>query len=201
MGFNRNLTSMQEVRYSLEESNTSWVEIAVYLIAMTVLTALLLWLSVWVRANPATVLDVRGVETISGWEFAGASVFFNAIAFLTDNYPAFVIGTVSVVFVLVTGRNRIAMGLLVSGVFVGVAAFVGDYVLGEFVGRLRPDGGRASFPSGHALGDDRVLRLCHLPGLTVPATPQVVDSIDPDKYFPYQHGRCVSDLSVRPLAD
>lgn len=143
---------VQQVRYSIEKSNTTFAEIAGYLMAMTVLSALLVWLAFWVRENPSTGFDVRGVEVVAGWDFAGASIFFNSIAFLTDNYPAMVVGVISVAFMLVTGRNRVAMGLLASGIFVGSSAFFGDYILGEFVGRARPDGGHASFPSGHALG-------------------------------------------------
>lgn len=148
----RSIAVENEVHYSLEETTAPIAEIVAYLGAMIALSAVLLGLALWVHDNPVSGFDVKGVQVISGWDFSGASAIFNTIAFLTDNYPAFVIGIVSVAYVMKTGRSRIAIGLLASGLVVGAAAFFGDYVLGEYVGRPRPDGGHASFPSGHALG-------------------------------------------------
>ncbi len=146
------ITNTEPARYSLYPSRYALAEVALYLTAIGTVVGLLIALAVWVRNNPASDFDTKWFITIREWDLPGADAFLDTVAILTDNYPAMTIGILTVVFLLLSGRNRVAIGLMVAGVFVGSLSFLGDFILGEYVGRDRPDGGAISFPSGHAFG-------------------------------------------------
>lgn len=146
------ITNSESVRYSLEPVKYPLAEMATYIAAIATVVGLLVALAAWVRNNPANNFDTRWFTTIREWDLWGADAFLDSVAILTDNYPAMTIGVLTVVFLFLNGRNRVALGLVFAGVFVGGLSFIGDYFLGEYVGRDRPDGGSISFPSGHAFG-------------------------------------------------
>lgn len=146
------ITDSESPRYSLEPAKYAMAAVATYLVAIGTVVGLLTVLAIWVHNNPANSFDTKWFTTIREWDLPGADAFLDSVAILTDNYPAMTIGVLTVVFLLLNGRNRVALGLMVAGVFVGSLSFLGDYILGEYVGRDRPDGGAISFPSGHAFG-------------------------------------------------
>ncbi len=65
-----------------------------------------------------------------------------------------VLGLMIVAFLWLLGLSREALAFAVIGGIVGFIAFVGDYTLGEVVGRSRPlpEASGVSFPSGHVFG-------------------------------------------------
>ncbi len=141
----------EEPRYGVEPARFPLVEVVSYLAAISVVVAALIAIAAWVRDNPANTFDTRWFTTISEWDAPGVDVFLDSISVLTDNYPAMTIGFLATAYLLISGRNRGAVGLLVAGVFVGGLSLVGDG-LGDYVGRSRPDDSNVSFPSGHAFG-------------------------------------------------
>ena len=98
------------------------------------------------------MFDVDGYREIDGWRLGPADQFFESVAFLTNNWPSLGIGLASFIAVLHRRRTKPALSLLIVGTVVEAIALTADIALGEFVGRARPDGGSASYPSGHAFG-------------------------------------------------
>ena len=119
---------------------------------LAILTALL---TVAIKNNPFPAQDLSVLNWVSSWEFPGLSAFFGAISFLTNNAPGIALGLAGVIFFWLKGLKREAFAFAVIGGILGVVALFGDYILGEWVGRIRPDAAissHVSFPSGHVFG-------------------------------------------------
>ena len=75
------------------------------------------------------------------------------ISFLTANTTSAVLGLLGIAFLWLIGSSRAAVGFGVVGAAIVVVAILGDYTLGQFVGRSSPlDERQVSFPSGHVFG-------------------------------------------------
>ncbi len=94
------------------------------------------------------------MDWITGWDFPGLTGFFELVSFLTNNYPALVLGLAGIAFLWLLGLTREAVAFVVIGGIVGIIASLGDYTVGEVVGRSRPleETSGPSFPSGHVFG-------------------------------------------------
>ena len=103
---------------------------AAWLVSIIGLAVLVILLSLAVRNDPTPSQDVRVLEWMAGWDVPGLTPFMEAVSLITEKWPA--------------------LGLAVAG----IAAFLGDFTLGEIVGRSRPlePDTNTSFPSGHVFG-------------------------------------------------
>lgn len=115
------------------------------------LIAMLVVLTFWARSDSASEFDLTLYSSVASWDVPALGLFLGTVSFLTDRYPAMTIGVLSFLFLLVSGRRRIATNLLMTGVFVIGISLIGD-VLGDYVGKSSPDGGEGSYPSNHASG-------------------------------------------------
>ena len=121
---------------------------------MAGLMTLLVLLSVYIKDNPLPSQDQTVLDWITGWDFPGLTGFLEAVSWLTNNYPALVLGILGIGFLWLLGMNREALAFAVIGVVMGLIAFLSDFTLGEIIGRSRPLGESdgPSFPSGHVFG-------------------------------------------------
>ena len=94
------------------------------------------------------------MDWIAGWDLPGLTGFFEVVSFLTNNWPAMVLGLAGIAFLWLLGMTRQAVAFAFIGGIVFAAATLGDFTLGEVVGRSRPLEPTAehSFPSGHTFG-------------------------------------------------
>ncbi len=126
------------------------------LTALTVVTSatLLMVLAVWLRTHPAEPFDVKGLESISGWDWPGSGPLFRTIEIYTAAWFGGIIGAITIAYLSLRGQARVAIGLAIAGAIIVLAAILADITLGEFVGRDRPldTATSLSFPSGHAHG-------------------------------------------------
>ncbi len=128
----------------------------VWLTTIAALTTLLILLSIAIKNDPfpANSQDVTVLNNVSGWDVWGLTGFFEAISFVTNNYPAMGLGVAGIVGLWLLGLNREAVAFAIIGGTIGFIAFLADFTLGEFVDRSRPlpDATGLSFPSGHVYG-------------------------------------------------
>ncbi len=124
----------------------TWAAVAV------ALGVLLTLLTVSIKNDPLPSQDVSVRDSIRGWDVVGLSGFFDFVSFLTAGRQAFVIGAASVGFLWLIGMQRAAVTFGIVGIIIGVVAVLGDYTLGHYVGRVRPEAVASSvvaYPSGH----------------------------------------------------
>ena len=128
--------------------------VVLWLASVSVLATLVTLLSVAIKNDPFPSQDRTVLDWVAGWDFPGLTGFFEAVSFLTNNYPAMVLGLAVISFLWLLGLTRETVAFAVIGGIVGLVATVGDYTLGEVVGRSRPleEISGPSFPSGHVYG-------------------------------------------------
>lgn len=116
--------------------------------------ALLTLLSVAIQANPNPSQDRTVLDWVAGWDLPGLSASFSTVSFLTDNWPAMALGIAGVAFLWLLGMTREAVGFALVGGIIGIAASMGDFLLGAIVDRSKPlaEASGYSFPSGHVFG-------------------------------------------------
>jgi hypothetical protein len=117
-----------------------------------VLGVLLTLLTVSIKNNPFPAQDLNVRDSIRGWDVPGLAGFFDFVSFLTAGRQAFVIGIASVGFLWLIGMSRAALAFGIVGIIIGVVAVLGDFTLGNYVDRVRPEAAAStvvSYPSGH----------------------------------------------------
>ena len=127
-----------------------------WMAAIGVLAALLTVLTISVIEYRLLVQDHAVIDWVTGWEFPGLSAFFGAISFFTGAKAGFIYGSLGITFLPLMGKTRQAVIFAVVGLTIAVIAILGDYTLGQLVGRGRPlaaaDDFFPAFPSGHVFG-------------------------------------------------
>ena len=134
----------------LSKSKTS-----LWLATVGLLTALLTLITLAVKDGPIPTQDVRIYNWIAGWDAPGLNGFFEAVSFLTNNWPGLILALAGVGFLWLLGLSREAKAFSVIVAILGVVVLLGDASLGELVGRGRPFTSNTihpSFPSGHVFG-------------------------------------------------
>jgi len=137
----------------------------VWLATFGALTTLVTLLSIAIKNDPLPSQDVTVLNNVSGWDVWGLTAALGAVSFLTNNFPALILGIGAVGFLWLLGLNREAFAFAIIGGIVGAVAFLGDFTLAEIVDRGRPtlaeivdrdriieDKDVPSFPSGHVFG-------------------------------------------------
>ena len=127
---------------------------ALWLAAVGALVVLLVSLSIVVIKDPTPANDLAVLEWVAGWDFPGLGGFFAVVSFLTSAYAGLIYGPGGIAFLLLRRQPRAALAFGAVGAVVAFVAALGDYTLGEAIGRARPlgDNGVPSFPSGHVFG-------------------------------------------------
>ena len=122
--------------------------------AVGALTIILVLLSMAIRSNPTPSQDIAVMDWVLGWDLPGLGGFFRIVSLLTGAQAGVVYGMGTVALFLAVRKLRAALAVAFVGAAIGVVAVLGDYTLGEFVGRVRPQEGNPapSFPSGHVFG-------------------------------------------------
>ncbi|MCH8205553.1 MAG: phosphatase PAP2 family protein [Chloroflexi bacterium] len=127
---------------------------ALWLSAIAGLLTLLILLTLAVDDGRIPSQDRTVLDWVAGRDVPLLGGFMVGISGLTSNYPAFGMGLAGVAFLWLVGNNRAALAFAIVGGVVAAVAVLGDFTLGEFVGRSRPllQNDENSFPSGHVFG-------------------------------------------------
>ena len=127
---------------------------ALWLAAIAGLLTLLILLTLAVDDGATPSQDRTVLDWVAGRDVPLLGGFMRGISGLTSNYPAFGMGLAAVAFLWLVGQNRAALAFAIVGGVVAAVAVLGDFTLGEIVGRSRPllQNDDNSFPSGHVFG-------------------------------------------------
>ena len=109
-----------------------------WLAALGILTTLLTLLSIAIKDNPIPSQDLTVLNWVTDWDLPGLRGFMETVSFLTNNWPAMLLGLAGISFLWLLGLSREAKAFAVVGGIVGAVAFLGDFTLGEVVARTRP---------------------------------------------------------------
>ena len=113
----------------------------------------LILLTVSLDATPFPSQDQSVLDSINGWDVSGLAGFFTFVSFITNGTTTLIIGVLAVASLWLIGMNRAAFYFGVLGVIIAVVTTLGDFTLGEIVGRTGPVGfhnsNELSYPSGH----------------------------------------------------
>ena len=128
--------------------------VMLWLASASALAALIALLAIAINNNPLPAQDLAVMDWMTGWDLPGLSSFFAVVSFLTSAKAGVVYGPMGIAVLLLLRKTRAALGFAVVGGIIAVVAVLGDYTLGEVVGRTRPpaDNPMTSFPSGHVFG-------------------------------------------------
>ena len=95
------------------------------------------------------------MDWITGWNFPGLAALSGAVSLLTGAKAGLIYGPLGIAFLLLLGKTREAVVFAVVGLTIAAVAILGDYTLGQLVGRGRPLAAAdnfPAFPSGHVFG-------------------------------------------------
>ena len=125
-----------------------------WLVAAGALTAMLVLLTMAINDGSVPSKDQTVLDWVVGRDLPMLDASMTFIGILTSNFPAMGLGIVTVIFLWLKGLNRAALGVGIVGGIISLVAFLGDYTLGEIVGRSRPVAEKTelSYPSGHVFG-------------------------------------------------
>ena len=125
-----------------------------WLAAIAGVLTLLILLTLAVDDGATPSQDRTVLDWVTGRDVPLLGGFMRGISGLTSNFPAMGMGLAGIAFLWLVGLNRAALAFAIVGGAVGAVAFLGDYTLGEIVGRSRPllPNTENSFPSGHVFG-------------------------------------------------
>jgi undecaprenyl-diphosphatase len=127
---------------------------ALWLATISGLLTLLILLTLAVDDGATPSQDRTVLDWVAGRDFPFLGGFMRGISGLTSNFPAMGIGLAGVAFLWLVGHGRAALAFAIVGGAVGAVAFLGEFTLGEIVGRSRPaiENDEYSYPSGHVFG-------------------------------------------------
>ena len=135
------------VKAGLRPRNLLW------LAAVAILATLLGLLTKAIMDDPMATQDVRVLNWIAGGDLWGLTTFLKVISFVTSAFAGAIYVPLGIIFLLLLGKNRAAVVFGAVALTIGFVAILGDFALGEFVDRGRPDAGPVNpapaFPSGH----------------------------------------------------
>ena len=124
--------------------------------AIGVLAGLLTILTISVMEDRLLAQENTLMDWVTGRDFPGLSALFGTISFWTGAKAGFIYGSLGITFLLLMGKTRQAVIFAVVGLTIAAIAILGDYTLGQLVGRGRPlaaaDDFFPAFPSGHVFG-------------------------------------------------
>ena len=125
-----------------------------WLATATVLVSLLALLSIFIKNNPFPSQDLAALDWVTGWDIPGLNGFFGAISFMTSSKAGLIYGPAVMALLLILRKVRATLVFAAIGAIVALVTVLGDYTLGEVIGRTRPvgDSPMPSFPSGHVFG-------------------------------------------------
>ena len=128
--------------------------VALWLTAVVGLMTLLVLLTLAIDDGATPSQDRTVLDWVTGRDAPMLDGIVKGISGLTSNFPAMGLGLAGIAFLWLVGLGRAALAFAIIGVVVGVVAFLGNYTLGEIVGRSRPlmQNSENSFPSGHVFG-------------------------------------------------
>ena len=120
-----------------------------------ILTVLLAILTISVIDDRLLAQDLAIVDWITGSNFPGLSALSGAVSLLTGAKAGLIYGPLGIAALLLLGKTREAVVFAVVGLTIAAVAILGDYTLGQLVGRGRPLAAAdnfPAFPSGHVFG-------------------------------------------------
>ncbi|MCH8919559.1 MAG: phosphatase PAP2 family protein [Chloroflexi bacterium] len=134
----------------------SWVtgpRLLAWLAAVAALATPFILLSVAIHDGETRSLDRDVLDWVVGLDTPVLGGLVDVIVILTNSWTMTGIVIAGVVIVWLLAVSRVAFGLAVFGAVLVLAAFWGDRIAEEIVGRTGPTGdGSQSFPSGQAFG-------------------------------------------------
>lgn len=97
--------------------------------------------------------DRTVVDWVSGWDVAILDTTMERVSSFTDLRPRLVLGLVGVVGITLSGRHRLAAGIVAVSAVAAIVVNGVDLVGGIVADRIRPNGAPfLAYPSGHTLG-------------------------------------------------
>ncbi len=123
-----------------------------------VLGTLLGILTISVTENRLLAQDNALFDWVTGWEFPGVAPLFRSVSLVTGAKAGLIYGPLGITFLLLIGKTREAVVFAIVGLTIAGIAILGDYTLGQLVGRGRgrplaaADEFFPAFPSGHVFG-------------------------------------------------
>lgn len=110
-------------------------------------------LALFVRVAPDNSFDRTVVDWVSGWDVAILDTTMERVSWFTDLRPRLVLGLVGVVGITLSGRHRLAAGIVAVSAVAAIVVNGVDLVGGIVADRIRPNGAPfLAYPSGHTLG-------------------------------------------------
>ena len=145
--------SVQQDQYlPLDFGKSGWI---VWISATLVVALALISLTLLVRANPRSDIDVEILGAVSDWaDGHGLDDWYDLVALVTGFRAAIAAMVASVIIApLITRPNNVVAYVLTLFAF-GLTYALADLALKEFVGVARPDpnSDALSYPSGHVAG-------------------------------------------------
>lgn len=107
-----------------------------------------------VRIEPASGIELAIRAQIQSIGLPGTAEYMEIVSLLTGTYTRYVVIPAAIMMLWLKGHRRPARAVLIGSLVVGSVAMVGDFGLGQMVGRVRPFTGATelSFPSAHTYG-------------------------------------------------
>ena len=142
------MAATRAVRPTIKFRTTLWL---VFAGTFSILLALL---TVAVMNESTLAQDLKVTDWITGWSLPGLSSLLGSFSMLTDARARVIYGVLGIGVLIIAGKRRSALAFAGVGAIIALIAVLGDYTLGELVGRTRPlaDQTVPSFPSGHVFG-------------------------------------------------
>lgn len=146
---------MATITYPIPSGSSIQLRMLGWMAGVGLLAALLAILTISVIENRYLAQDNALMDWVTGWDFPGLSALFGSVSLLTGAKAGLIYGPLGITFLLLLGKTREAIVFAVVGLTIAVIATLGDYTLGQLVGRGRPLAAAeefAAFPSGHVFG-------------------------------------------------
>ena len=146
---------MATIAYPIPSGSSIHFRVLGWMAGFGILTVLLAILTLSVIDNRLLAQDNALMDWVTGWNFPGLSALFGTVSLLTGAKAGLIYGPLGITFLLLLGKTRAAVVFAVVSLTIAAIAILGDYTLGQLVGRGRPLAGAdnfPAFPSGHVFG-------------------------------------------------